>query len=284
MIATRYRLARQVAMQQQLSREIARANTDISSQKRLQGPSDDPAAAARIAEIQRNQSDEAVWTQNVSVALAMSDRVETSLDTVGVNLDRAKTLMLQASNGTLNATDRATIAAELRGIAEDLAALAGEKDSRGQPLYATTGERLAYPVGPGVSVAAQAQAAGIFTGIATAGGPKDLSAILADAASAIELPDQAEREAASTLALGELDAARNSVADALGDQGVRSARLTAIADRLDSTKIVAAEERSRLEDTDIEATVIQLQAKMTALQAAQAVLAKISQRTLFDLI
>lgn len=284
MISTRYRLSQQIAMQSRLSQEIARASLDISSTKRLQGPSDDPVAAARVADIQRGQSNEAVWAGNVSAGLLLSDRVETSMDTLADNVDRAKTLMLQASNATLSASDRATIATELRGIAEDVAALAAERDPRGQPLYATLDQRLAYPVGANVTVEAGARAAGLFTGLATVGGPKDLAAILTDAAAAIAMPDPALRETATNASLAELDVAAGAVADAHGEQGVRAARLTAIGERLTQVKLSTAEERSSLEDTDIEATVTQLQAKMTALQAAQAVLAKISQRSLFDMI
>lgn len=279
---TRYRLTQQVSLQQKLSRDIARAQIDISTQKRIQAPSDDPSATARIADLRRTQSNETAWAANTEAAIALSDRVDTSLTTLAGNIDRAKTLMLAASNATLSPSDRSAIATELRGIAEDVAALSQERDSRGQPLYAAD-QALAYPVGAAVTVKAGAVRAGIFDGIATAGGPKDLSAILTDAADAIGLPD-ATREAATTTSLAEIDAAAGSIADAHGEQGVRATRLESIRNRLADTKLVNAAERSGLEDTDIEATVVTLQAKLTALQAAQAVLAKTSQRTLFDLI
>ncbi len=280
---TRYRLTQQVSLQQKLSREIARAQTDISTQKRIQAPSDDPSASARIADIQRGQSNETAWAANTDAAIALSDRVDANLTTLATNVDRAKTLMLAASNATLSDGDRASIATELRGIAEDVAALSRERDSRGQPLYAATAA-LAYPVGAALSVQAGAVRAKIFDGIATAAGPKDLAAILTDAADAIVLADPAEREAATTISLAEIDAAADSIADAHGEQGVRATRLESIRERFADTRLVNAAERSGLEDTDIEATAVSLQAKLTALLAAQAVLAKTSQRSLFDLI
>lgn len=280
---TRYQLERQISMQRRLGEQIARANIDIVSETRLQAPSDDPAAAARVADIQRSQMNKAAWTLNTNAALSLSDRVEGALDTVTAQIDRAKTLMLSAANATLSDSDRAAVAQEIEGIATDLAALSQGTDSRGQKLFAT-GSALTYPVGATVSVQAGATRAGIFDTIATAGGPKDLAAILADAAAAVRLPDRDAREAATSLSLAEVDAASDSVVNAHSEQGVRASRLTAIRDRLAASSLTDTEERSGLEDPDAESTIIRMKAKMVALDAAQAVLAKMSKNSLFDLI
>ena len=44
---TRYRLDQEINRQLGLSRDIARAQTQLSTQKRIQSPSEDPVAAAR---------------------------------------------------------------------------------------------------------------------------------------------------------------------------------------------------------------------------------------------
>lgn len=280
---TRYRLDQQAGLQKRLGEEILRASTDISTRKRIQAPSDDPAAAARVADIQRAQMNKAAWTQNTNAALSLSDRVDGSLETVATQMDRAKTLMLAASNATMSDTDREAIAVEIEGIAVDLAALSQEADSRGQKLFAD-GAALAYPVGATISVQAGATRAGIFDAITTAAGPKDLSAILADAAAAIRLPDRTERDTANDVSLAELDAASDSISDARGEHGVRATRLTAIRERLADSTLIDKEERSGLEDTDIDTAVTEMKARLVALEAAQAVLAKMSKNNLFDLI
>jgi flagellar hook-associated protein 3 FlgL len=280
---TRYRLDQQVGLQKRLGEDILRASTDISTRKRIQAPSDDPAAAARVADIQRAQMNKAAWTLNTNAALSLSDRVDGSLDTAATQMDRAKTLMLAASNATMSDTDREAIAVEIEGIAVDLAALSQEVDSRGQKLFAD-GAALAYPVGATVSVQAGATRAGIFDAITTAAGPKDLSAILSDAAIAIRTPDRAERDLANDVSLAELDAASNSISDAHAEQGVRATRLTAIRERLADSTLIDREERSGLEDTDIDTAVAEMKARLVALEAAQAVLAKMSKNNLFDLI
>ena len=50
---TRYRLDQEISRQLALSRDVAKAQTQLSTQKRIQSPSEDPVAAARISTIGR---------------------------------------------------------------------------------------------------------------------------------------------------------------------------------------------------------------------------------------
>ena len=59
--------------------------------------------------------------------------------------DRATELMIQGATGTLSDQDRATIALELRSIADELGALKDSKDSRGNALF-MSGYSLRIPV------------------------------------------------------------------------------------------------------------------------------------------
>lgn len=280
---TRYRLTQMVAQQTRLSQDIARAQTEISTQTRIQAPSDDPLAASRIAQLTRAAADETRWAANADAAISLNDRVETNLTSLGDLMDRAKTLMLQASNDTLSASDRSAIATELRGLASDVTGLGDASDSRGQKLFADDAA-LSYPVGAAITVRAGGVKAGIFTGLATAGGAKDLTAILTDAAAAIETTDADARATATAASLAEVDVGVAGVTDARAELGVRSDRLASIKERFAETRRVNAEERSSLEDIDINETVIRLQAKMTALSAAQALLAKTTSKGLLDYI
>src|SRR3954468_16008926 len=110
---TRYRLAMEVNRQIALSRDIARTQTEISTAKRIQAPSDDPVAAARISSIARSQANDTAFKSNLNLATALSDRADTTLKAVGIALDRASELMVAGANGTLSNSDRATIALEL---------------------------------------------------------------------------------------------------------------------------------------------------------------------------
>src|SRR3546814_1536700 len=90
--------------------------------------------------------------------------------------------------------NRATIAAELAGIAEDIATLIDTRDSRGALLF-SLGDALEIPVNAGLRVAPVASRADIFEGIDTPGGPMDLVAIVSNAAAAVTEPAPGLREA-----------------------------------------------------------------------------------------
>lgn len=280
---TRHRLNAEIARQTMLAREIARAQTDISSGKRLQTASDDPAASARVADIRRTQANEAVWASNVEAGSALATRADSTLSGVATALDRAKELMLAASSGTYSASNRVAIAVELRGIAVDIDAASRLTDSRGQALF-PDGPALSIPIGPGLFVSPSAARTEIFGDIATAAGPKDMISIINGAADAIELEDEQARKAAGTAALDEIDAASERMAIARGDQGVRAGRLDNARERFAASGLVLDEERGRLEGTDISKTVARLQAKLLTLEASQTTFARVNRQTLFDLL
>ena len=281
--STRYHLSAEISRQQKLAAGIARAQADISNETRLQRPSDDPTAAARVAEIRRAQANETAWTRNIETASATATRADAALNTVATALDRARELMTGANSATYNTNDRKAMAIELRGIADEIAELAMSKDSRGQLLF-PDGPSLAVPIGAGVYVAPSLSKDGMFTNLQTAAGPKDLAQIMRDAADAIELTDPAARDAASTASLNEIVGAVATTTVARAEQGVRAARLDSAREAFASSGLVNSEERGTLENTNIPETVAKLQAKQLSLEAAQAVFTRINRQTLFDLL
>lgn len=279
---TRYHLTTEINRQARLAAEIARAQTQISTGKRLQAPSDDPVAAAQISQIGRTQAEEATWSRNLDVAGALAARADTALTSVARGLDRANELMIAAATGTLSPENRATLAAELKGIAADLAGLADSRDARGDMLFRT--DALEIPVYNGGTVTPVASRTALFDSVSTAAGIRDIASILADAAAAIVEPVDATRKAATDTSLAEVGAALAHITAARGDQGVRASRIDALQERLADSKLQLEEQRSGLESTDITEAVAQLGAKDLSLKAAQAVFARINQTSLFDIL
>ena len=280
---TRYRLDQEINRQLSLSREIAKAQTQLSTQKRIQSPSEDPVAAARISSIGRAQANEAAWKSNLELAAALADRADTALKAAGLAFQRATELMTQGATGTLSDQDRATIALELRSLAEELTSLKASKDSRGNALF-MAGYSLRIPVQSGLQMIAVGTREEVFESVATAGGPKDLAAILADAAAALELADPAARGTAVATAVDEVAAAVTHVASQHGEQGALASRVEQLLERQIDAGLQLAEERSGLEDTDIQAVIARLSSQQLSLQAAQAVFARVNENTLFDIL
>jgi flagellar hook-associated protein 3 FlgL len=280
---TRYRLDQEINRQLALSRDVAKAQTQLSTQKRIQSPSEDPVAAARISSIGRAQANDAVWKSNLNLASSLAARADTALKAVGTAFDRVTELMTQGATGTLSDQDRATIALELRSIADELTTLKDSKDSRGNALF-MSGYSLRIPVQSGVQVIAVGTREEVFESVATAGGPKDLAAIVADAAAALELTDPTARKAAVAVSVDEVKAAVDHVATQRGEQGALANRVDQLLERQADTGLQLTEERSGLEDTDIQAVIARLSSQQLSLQAAQAVFARVNESTLFDIL
>ncbi|HZG46968.1 MAG TPA: flagellin, partial [Allosphingosinicella sp.] len=275
-----YQLQREVNQQLRLATEVARAQAEISSTKRILAPSDDPVGAARVSDIARAQANQEIWRTNLDSADALASNAEGVLAALTSAFDRANQLMLSASNGTQSPENRNAIALELESIAEEVAALRETRDSRGGLLFPTAAASLRLPVGPDLSIAAVGTREGVFETVATSGGARSLHAILASAAAAVRSNDPA----AIATALAETNAGSAHVIAAHSEQGSRGARIDTLRDRIASSAIALKEERANIEGADIMEVVARLQSKQLSLEAAQATFARINRSTLFDLL
>lgn len=280
---TRYRLTVEINRQTRLADEIARLQTEVSTGKRIQSPSDDPAASATISELARAQAQEDAWARNLDVGAALAARADTALVEVSRSMERVGELVIAASSATLSAANRDTIAAELRGIAVDITAVANSRDPRGKELFRTNGA-LEIPVQSGGTIAAVASRAAIFDNVQTPAGIMDLASIVSAAADAAVEPNSALRAAALNVSLDAVRAATEHVAAARGDQGVRASRIDNLRERLELSEVQIGEQRATLESTNLIDVVARLQSRQLGLQASQAVFSRINQTSLFDLL
>src|SRR3546814_16987196 len=106
---TRYRLTSESNRQSDLAREIARAQMEISTQKRILNPSDDPIGAARVAEIDRTQANEEAWRRHVETAAALASRADPTLASVEARMVRTKELLVGASPDPMSDQHRRTL-------------------------------------------------------------------------------------------------------------------------------------------------------------------------------
>lgn len=280
---TRYRLSVEINRQAALAAEIARAQAEISTGKRLQAPSDDPTASARISQLARAQADQAAWIANLDSAAALAARADVALGSTASRIDRAAELILSAASGALSADNRATIGSELIGIADEVAALADSRDPRGEPLF-KTGDPLEIPVDAGGTIIPVASRAAIFGTVATAAGLRDLATIITDAAAAITDPDPAVRATAVPASIDGINAAAAHVAAARGYLGVTASRIEDLKERHTQSGMQLSEQRGGLEGTDLVEAIARLHSRELGLQAAQAVFTRVNQGTLFDLL
>src|SRR6267154_3010651 len=92
-------------------RRLIATQAKVSSGKRVNKPSDDPVAAARIAHLEASLSRLDQYKSNSDFARNQLGLEESALNDVIGNLQRVRELALQANNSTASDGDRKIIAA-----------------------------------------------------------------------------------------------------------------------------------------------------------------------------
>ena len=96
----------------------------LSTGKRVNVPSDDPAAAAADVENQALQGENDQYLQNTSSLDGQFQTADSALSNVVTSLNQAISLGVQGSNGTLSAADEQALAQEVQGIQKQVVQLA----------------------------------------------------------------------------------------------------------------------------------------------------------------
>ncbi|QPQ55329.1 flagellin-like protein [Allosphingosinicella flava] len=281
--ATRYRLDAEINRQGNLAKRIAHIQAQISTGLRIQAPSDDPIASARIAEIGRTQADHTVWIRNLNTAANLAANGYTALASLKTAVDNAMGHVMSARTGSSSDQARAVSAAALRDIAAQITALSQTRDDRGEPLFRQT--PIEIPVGPNQRIAPAASIETVFGPIDVPNSdPMTLGQIALAAANAAELPDPVMRETALAQALTTLNAAIDHVVRVQGDQNLRGERIERFEKAIETNGLDLEEQRSSLESTDPLKAIADFKALDVTLDAAQAVFAQVTQKSLFDLL
>jgi len=119
-----------------LQSSIDRTMQQISSQRRILTPSDDPVASARALVVEQAQAMNTQFATNRQNAKSSLSHVDLALGSVTTLIQDVQALAVSAGNGSLSNSDRASKATELEGKLSDLLALANTADGAGGYLFA----------------------------------------------------------------------------------------------------------------------------------------------------
>lgn len=108
----------------------------ISANRRILTPSDDPVAAARALEVQQASDVVAQFKQNQSTATSALGLEEGQLASATDVLARVRELAIQAGSTSLTASQRKAISIELRSRFDELLGIANATDGSGQRTFA----------------------------------------------------------------------------------------------------------------------------------------------------
>ncbi len=121
------------------SRDLSDAQERISSLKRVNKGSDDPSAAARAERALANIERTAASQRAVDASLTKMTLAESALGDAGSLLQGARETLLAAGNATYSDAERRALADKLRGIRDQLLAVANRDDGAGNYLFGGQG-------------------------------------------------------------------------------------------------------------------------------------------------
>ena len=130
---------------EQLQQEQETANLQLATGSRINHPSDDPAGAAQLVQINDRSIQVDSFQRSIGNISGLLSTGDSTLGSVVTVLQRAITLGVEGANGTLSDSDRAAIANELTGIQDQLMSLANVS-YQGRYIFAGTAETQPFVI------------------------------------------------------------------------------------------------------------------------------------------
>lgn len=172
---------------QDLSAQLNKTDEQIATGKRVNRPSDDPVAAARILKLDQEVKRIETFERNAQLADNRLSQEENAISSSVDILQSVRELTVQAGNGSLSANDRLSISSQMKERLQQLAQMANTQDASGEyifsgfqggtPAYADKAEGWVYQgdegqrmleIDDGVTVAISDNGKGIFDRIPAA--------------------------------------------------------------------------------------------------------------------
>lgn len=279
---TRNRSTIEIGRQMNIQNEIDRLQTQVSTQKRYQTPSEDALANARVSQIRRAQGNEDAYAANAQTAATLATRVDSAFFSVNTVMQRATELVVQSANETYSTDQRTAFAVELRELAASIDQISKQKDARGIELF-PSGPTVSFAIGDGLTASGTVSRADAFGSISTGGTTKSIGTILEEAAVAAESGTKSSRAAA----LQSVKDASDHIGQATSLHGLEAKRIDDQSELLVNNKMLMSEERGTIEvmsGADVAEATTLIKANLTSLETAQAIFGRIHQKTLFDVL
>lgn len=280
--------------------QLVRTQQQLSTGRKLLSAADDPMAAAQA---ERNRS----HLQRLDLARRMNDFARTQLgqadNLLGSVSDLAQTIregFVQAGNGALSPSDRATLATQFQGYRDELARLVNTADGSGSFVFggqgassdpfATTGTPAYAPVAGEQKVGVDFEASTVldgrqvFMGVASGSGTSDIFSVLDGAIATLRDPAATPSSVTARVqsTLGSLDSLLDHVSQKRTEVGEQLRQADARASLLDANSAETQRQYSELMDVDYAKVLSDFSNSQTAQQAAMKTYAEISRMKLFD--
>ncbi|KIZ52923.1 flagellar hook protein FlgL [Pseudomonas oryzihabitans] len=114
---------------------VTRTQEEISTGKKILTPADDPVASVKLLQISQEEALNGQYNTGMTAAKNSLNTEESMLTSVETVLTRIREIAVQAGNGALDPTDRASLAKEVGQREDELMNLMNSKDASGKYLF-----------------------------------------------------------------------------------------------------------------------------------------------------
>ncbi|QMV41681.1 flagellar hook-associated protein FlgL [Cohnella cholangitidis] len=277
-----------------MNSEINDWQNKLATGQKIHRPGDDPVGIGYQMRYDTELSRSEEFLENSRTGGGILKTMDSLMQQTNDVLKRAKIITQQASTGTVPADARATIAAEMKQLKEQLV-LIGNSSYNGRYLFNgqktdqapytaanaandTTDTGVYFlNVSPSVSVPVSLTGEEIF---GAAGDPDNTFQILEDTIAHLEANDQT----ALLADMDRFDIGADRISKMWAEIGARTNRFELVENRILDQQVSLKELRGKVADVDMPDAIMQLKIQENVLQAALSTGARISQLSLIDFI
>ena len=270
---------------------MAALQGQMSSGKKINAPSDDPAGASDMLRLRSEQRTIAQHTRNASDGGSWLTTADTAITTSLGQLRRARDLTIQGGNGALGQVSREALATEIEGLRSSLldqanatylgrTVFAGTSNAGvafDATTYTFTGSPTATPVerrvGPNANVRVDSDGATVF-----GDGPSSVFALLDQVAATLRAGGD------PTTHLTAIDSRMESMLTEVASVGSRHNQVLTATASLQDKELDVKAQLSGVEDIDLAKIIMELQMQEVAYQGALGAASKVIQPSLQDFL
>jgi flagellar hook-associated protein 3 FlgL len=273
---------------ERISERMQNTQLQISSGKKLNRPSDDPVAVSDVIRIQAEQSEVKQYQENIATAKSRLNFADSTLQGVQSIIERVRTLGLSAlsnlSTASLHVSEisglrdqilaaaNSTIDGQFMFAGSNVDAPAYTKAPNGAVIYNGNSDAVSLQIGRSATLQVHVPGSDVFSGTI------DIFATIQDLMTAMNAGNRPAIDAE----VRKLEQFSSGIGNALGKVGGLVNVAQSVNADLTNYSLGRTEQRSRLEDADLAAALTDYTQAETALRAATAVGARISNISILD--
>ncbi len=270
---------------------MTKGQNQLASGQKINKPSDDPIGVGYQMRYDTDLARSDQFMQNAQTGNDILKTMDSTLSQANDVMRRARTLALQAANGSYAAEQRKAVAAEIKQLKEQMVEI-GNSQYNGRYLF--NGQKTDVPPYNSVSAANDQTDQGVFslhvsaavavpvsiTGetIFGAAGSDNAFKVLDDLANALDT----NQAAGISASLAKIDAVSDKISISWAEIGARMNRFDLMQNRITDNQVNLKEQRSQVADVDFATAITDLKSKENVLQAALSTGARLMQTSLLD--